>query len=280
MPPTLPRRARLAGAVVAALLLLLAFVALGFPYERLRARVEHEAERATEADVSIGSLGPGLGLTGPVLHASDVSVRTEEGALLRVDELRVGPALASLALRPALRVDARGSLGRAHGTVYLGERTGFSGTLEEIDLGSPPLARLLSRLGLTGRGRVDGTVRDGGTGLRGHVTFELTDGSFQHPSLPFALPYASLRGELEARDDGSIDVRHFGLDGPLLGAEVTGRVGAPAPHYSGSPLDLRATLHDVEPQARGLLQRLGVRVGRDGRADVRLAGTLSAPRVR
>ena len=114
MPGSTLRILRPFGIALAGLLLVAMFAVIRFPYERFAPRLERLIAGALDgASVSIREIGPAFGLSGPVLEARSVVI---SGAIPR--EIRLQP----LRLRPALSLRVfRGELALyvVHGCLHL-----------------------------------------------------------------------------------------------------------------------------------------------------------------
>jgi hypothetical protein len=75
---------------------------------------------------------------------------------------------------------------------------------------------------------------------------------------------------------GAIRVESARLDGPMVAGSATGRIGLAA----DPTLDLQLDLQVPDPNLRGMIAPLGVRLDAEGRASVRLLGTLGQPVLR
>jgi len=276
-----PRWLLVVGIPVAGLLLVAFFVYTGFPYERLREGLARQVEAATGADVTIGSLGPGLTLLGPGLRAGQVVATPRGGDPVRIDSALVRPAwsFAWLGGDPALAVDVAGELGGVDGTVVLGAPLRFAGGLEAVALERLPLGRAGPGRSVPGRagGDVDLTLAPGGP--EGEIDLEARSGTIALPSLPMALPFESLDTDVTLGGEQRAEVRTFSLEGPMLAVRGDGTVGASG-RPEAAPLDLRVQLEVREPGLRQTGERLGVALDAQGHGEVRIGGTVGQPVVR
>jgi len=85
-------RVRALGWGIAALLLTALFVARGFPYERLSPLLTAAVARSTPLTLHVQELAPSLSLLGPGIRATDLRITAPDGAVIRVDALRLRPA--------------------------------------------------------------------------------------------------------------------------------------------------------------------------------------------
>jgi type II secretion system protein N len=274
-----PRLLRWAGLPLAAALLTLFFVYLGFPYERLAGLVSAQAGRALGARVDVQSVGPALTWAGPGFEARGIGIRWDGNRRLQLDRALMRPAWSLAWLRgvPAFHTELEGPPGRVAG-VWTRDGS-FAGDVEGLDLRAVPFDVFWS--GDAPQGRVDAQadLRWSAAGPEGELRFEAREGSLTLPDVPMALPYESCRGELVFGGDSLVALESFALDGPLLAVAGKGSVGH-APRFSAAPLRLELELEAREPMVQSMLRSAGVRVARDGSAAVVLAGTPGTPQLR
>lgn len=281
MPPRLAggRTARIAAVGCACAALTGTFVLWGFPYDRAAASMVAAIERATPLALQIGELGPHLSPLGPGLEATGLRVVAPNGGALRVERLRLRPAwsLDWLRLRPALWLDAELAGGSAEGRLGFAPSASFAGRLAAIDLAQLPVAAFWP--GATLRGHLEGSfaLHREGRGAAGVVALEARDGSASLPTLPLPLPFETLSVELELGEDPRVRIAALHLAGSALRADGTGTLG-PAARLAGAPLDLALEL-EADPSLRPALQSLGIRLRPDGRAQLRITGTLDRPEL-
>ncbi len=262
---------------IAALLLTALFVARGFPYERLSPLLTAAVARSTPLTLHVQELAPSLSLLGPGIRATDLRITAPDGAVIRVDALRLRPAwsLCWLRLRPCFRLALALAGGSADGT--LGSEPSFAGELAGIDLAQLPLATLWPGGALAGR--LDATVdlSSGAGGPEGSIALQAREGSIGLPRLPLPLPFETLSARLALGGDAMVRIEELELLGPGLELRGEGQVGRAA-DFAQAPLDLRIEFEAQAPLANGL-RSFGVRVGRDGRGALQLTGTPTRPVV-
>jgi hypothetical protein len=192
--------------------------------------------------------------------------------------LRPAWSLAWLRGVPAVYAEIETDVGGAAGTLVLGASGGWSGDLEQVAVGKLPLSELAPAGTVDGvlDASVDIQLRE--EGPEGRVTFEARDGSIGLPNFPMAIPFEKLSGDLIFGDEAYVAVERLDLEGPLLSAGVTGNV-LQAATFSAAPLRLEAEI-DASPSARGAIQSAGVRMSRNGKAKLRITGTVAQPNVR
>ncbi len=277
----LPRPLVWLGVPLLALALIATFMVMRFPYPLLRDFLVEEVRGATGVDLAIQELGPSFGLGGPAVRATNVRATWLSGESVELDHLKLRPAwsLAWLRGNPAIHADFAGPLGAASGTLTMGDAPGWDGDLEQVDAGRLPLATFFDGASL--EGRVDADVDlavPAGAAPEGSVTFEASEGSLALPGFPMALPYEQLRGDLVFGGETYLQVNSLELQGPLISGTATGTVGN-ARRFDSAPIRIEAEL-SAQPAMRAALQGAGIRIGRDGKAQVSISGTPANPVMR
>jgi len=276
----LPRPLLVVGVPLAGLLLVSLFIYLGFPYDKLGDRISSEVERAGGVRIDFADLGPSLQFAGPGIRASGVRATLADGATIRLESAMLRPAwsLAWLRGMPAVYAEIASEVGNAEGTLVLGGSGGWTGELEQVDVGKLPLS------GFESLGTLDGTVDAtidllrGEKGPVGSVSFEARDGAVGLADFPMQLPYEKLTGELIFGDDAYVAIRTLSLEGPMLNADVKGNV-LHADVFAEAPLRLEVEI-DAKPVIGAALRSAGVRLNRNGKAKARITGTVGTPKVR
>ncbi len=278
--PSLRRLQRVAIPAGAALLTLL-FVAIGFPYDRLRDVAAAKAGQMLGAQVRMASLAPTLSLLGPGVAASELSVTLADGRHFGVAKARVRPAWSAAWLRgrPALHVDVTAAEGHAAGTLVLGPEPGFAGTVSDVDLAKLPAAAALPGLSLDGTASGDVDLRRTPAGPRGAIDLTARGGSVAMPGMPIALPFETLVAKAAITDAALAEGVDVDLQGPMLTAKIRGSVGQ-APVVTNAPLDLQLQVKVVDPSLRPVLGATGLRLAQDGTAEMRLTGSVGRPLLR
>jgi len=278
----LPRWVRWFAAPAAAVLLTGLFVIAGFPYRELARRIEYHAERDLGMPLAIGGLYPTLGLAGPAFGSRDLQLTLPSGERFVLDSLELRPAwsLSWFRLVPAIHVDATSPIGNAEGTLVIGSERGFDGRLEDVELSELPLGALLRGFGLRGRVDADADLRSvPGAPVEGRLEFEASEGSFTLPNMPIAIPYDTLRGDVALGSGQMATIESMTLEGPMVSGDIAGTIGN-APQPGMGRLDLSARFEMHQPEMQGALRGLGVRAGRDGKATLKVSGTLARPDIR
>jgi hypothetical protein len=132
---------------------------------------------------------------------------------------------------------------------------------------------------LTGRLDADVSLEQRDGRVAGELELEVADGSFSAPGSPVAVPFEELEAELDFEDTGAIAVRALRLEGPMVSGEASGEIGA-APSLEDAPLSISGELRVTDPSLRGMLGPLGVTPDPEGRAKLRVGGTLFEPILR
>jgi type II secretion system protein N len=280
-PVELPPWVRTRAIPVAAALLTLLFVVTGFPYDRLAPAVAARVSQALGAQVSIASVGPSFSLLGPGVRASGISVLWLDGSQLKLDSLRVRPAwsFSWLRGRPALALRLAAPLGQVNGTLTLGSAPGFDGTVRDLELAKLPLQNLVPGASIDGKASGDLDLTNTPGGARGSFHVEARDGSVALPNLPFALPYTTLRGEVQLTDAALAELSSLELEGPLLSVRASGSVGRAA-LVLAAPLNLTLKLKVKDASVGPWLAAAGLHVGADGSSELRITGTAGQPLLR
>ncbi len=280
MNGALPRWVRVFGIPVVGVLLVLLFMLLRFPYERLLEPVAAQVSQASGTEVTIQHLGPALTLAGPAVEALGVRATLADGTALMAERARVRPAwsLSWLRLSPAIHLTVWTPLGEVEGTLVLSEERSWDGDVRDLDLARLPWTRSWGGTQLAARATGSLDVRLGAEGPEGELRFETSEGSLSLPGFPVALPFDRVTGDLALEGAKGIAVRSFELEGPMVSAEATGTIGR-ARQIAMAPLRLEVGL-EAEPSMRGPLASAGVRLGPDGTARLRISGTPSRPVIR
>jgi type II secretion system protein N len=256
------------------------FVLISFPYGRYGAWFAARLGASLGAHVRAVEVAPSLSWGGPVLRASQVTVQLQDGTRFDLDELRVRPAVSIswLWLDPAVRVWLESADGQVDGTFWLGESSGFSGQLKDVDL--EVLADGAAPEGVELRGRADAEldVESGPEGLRGVVNLDARKGSVAFPPYGLPVPFEELRGRFELDPESGVRVTTFELEDPALSLHAEGTLGA-EPSLEQGRLDLQGELEVRNPGLRAVLAD-AVRLDREGHAQLRLQGTLTRPILR
>ena len=274
----LPVTLRFLALAIAGITLVLIFIAIGFPYERLAEFIAAEVQRSSGVRVTFGDLGPSLQLMGPAIRGTDVSIQGS-GSDYRFDRALLRPAWSPSWLRgrPAIHADLEGPLGSVEGTYTMGPELGWDGVLEGIDLEAPLIRQILPTVHLTGSGAVEMDVKRGLSGPEGWVRFELAEGSIAFGDFPFAIPFERIAGSMTLGDESFLTIEELNLEGPLMNADVTGSVES-APVFADALLNLQVQIQ-AQPDVQNSLASAGVRFDKDGSARVRISGTPLQPLI-
>jgi type II secretion system protein N len=274
------RRVPIKRLALAAVALTAVFMALGFPYDRLAARIVERVERDTGARITHGPVALALVRWAPGLATSDLRIVTQSGT--RIDFTRAGarPALSLswLGGRPALGVELDSAQGDARGVATLGEPSGYRGRVERFDLALLPQDGAGRGVRITGRADADVDLEFRDDGAVGEVAFDAREGSVQHPQLPLPLPFERLEGEIGLGGETTAVIRELKLESALASGQASGTIGR-APSLVAAPLALEIGL-TVSGPVLGSLNAQGVEVGRGGQVLFQVSGTVGRPVVR
>lgn len=275
-----PTLVRILTVLFATIGLVLLFMVLSFPYERLRGSFAERLTQATGVPVSIGELTPQLSLLGPGFEATEVRAQLRPDPLT-IDRLRIRPAwsMSWLAGRPAFAIELSSALGDAEGILLAGSEPGFKGVLKELDFAKLPISAIDPGTRVTGQGTSAIALRAGSAGAVGEIQISGQDGSIQLAEFPFALPYSELEGEVSLTEGGGYAIRSFTLDGPMVAIDLHGTVGR-ASRLDTAPLELQMRLELREPSAAPMLRQLGVPLGSGNSFELQIGGTVGRPVVR
>jgi type II secretion system protein N len=256
------------------------FVLISFPYGAYGAWFAARLGASLGADVRALEVVPRLSWGGPVLRASQITVQLPDGRRFDLEELRVRPAVSFswLWLDPALRVWLESADGQIDGTFWLGESSGFSGQLVDIDLEVLANGATPEGVELRGRADVELDVESGPEGLRGVVGIDARAGSLAFPPYGLPVPFEELRGRFELDPESGVQVTSFELEDPALSIQAEGTVGT-SPTLAQGRLELQGELEVRNPGMRAILAD-AVRFDREGHAQLRLQGTLTRPILR
>jgi type II secretion system protein N len=271
---------RITGIAIAAVVLTLFFMVLGFPYDRLAQRIAGQIERQTGTRVALGPVSLGLVHWAPGLEAESVRIVRPDGSRIDLDHLGVRPAFSLAWLRgtPAWATDVESAQGAASGVLTLGDAPGFDGGLYDVDLEVLPQEELGAPLQVKGRADADVDLVLGEEGPTGSVVFEARDGILAHPELPLPMPFEKIDGEIDLGGEDWARIRSFAFESPLASGRVRGTIGR-APRFALAPLRLQVEL-TVSGAVQGSLNAQGVEIGKHGEIRADVTGTPMRPVVR
>jgi type II secretion system protein N len=259
----------------AAAALLGVLIAARFPYQRLLGPLLAGASAATGAQIEVGEVGLSLGWSGPRLVARDLRLSWPGAAALSLAAVRVRPAWSPAWLSgvPLWHVEATGDPGTFQGVVASDR---VAGQWSAIDVDALPWILLGSTPPLHGRvsGEADLARQDGA--WRGSAKLQGAGGSVDLPGLPVAIPFEALEAQLELGAE-LITLSSGHIQGPLVTASIAGTADASSGAFSTWPLALEVAIEAIDPALREYLPPLGIQVSEDGRATVRVTGSLGSP---
>jgi len=264
-----------------AIILIVVFVAILFPWDSVARRISHEIGTATGSKVSIGKLRPTISARGPVLVAHDVMIEHPAVDRVHVTTLEIAPRFSTswFGAEPTLRVWADSALALIDGELRLGSSPSFVGHVGRVQIEELPLRLDASGFGIFGSIEADADVALDPRGvLTGRIEFESHDLMIQSDLLPLAIPFTHAVGVVEMLPNGTTRIVSFEFDGHVLKGELSGDI-AMAHRSQSPPIDLETTLQVVDPGLRALAPSTGISFSRDGKVRLRLRGTLDAPEL-
>jgi type II secretion system protein N len=276
----LPRVVRRIGIPVAGIFLVSCFIFLGFPYEELGDRIVSELRRSSGVKLEFQTIGPSFQLTGPVILTTGLRAILENGQIIEIDRAALRPAFSLAWLRgdPAIHTSLEKASGRASGTLILGDSGGWVGEIEQADMADLPISQLADLPTFTGVVDASIDLLQSESGPDGRVTFVVSNGSISIVSFPIAIPFETITGDLAFGDDAYLVVERFDLAGPLMNGGVSGSV-LEASSFAQAPLRLEVQM-EGNPAAAAAMRSAGFRVDRNGKAKLRITGTVSRPDIR
>ena len=258
-------------------LLTLLFMYRSFPYDRIGESLARSLSRSTGARVTVREVTPHLQLAGPGIEILGVLIATPDGASWSIERARLRPAwsLSWLKLEPAIHTRVEVPGGVAEGIFTLAEPLDWQGRLQEVDLAQLPVASLWPGAAFSGtlEGRVD--LHSSPLGPDGIVRLEATDGTLSLPGIPAAVPFDQLTAALKLGEKFLFQIQSLRIQSPLFAATVKGSVER-GPSIAASVVNLQIQL-SAEPAVRPALEQADIRVSADGRATLRVGGTLAEP---
>jgi len=277
----LPRSLRLIGIPIAAFVLTTFFVLLGFPYQHLTSRATAMASQALEVEIEAASSGLTLGLAGPGFRFEGLRVETPTGDVYSIDDVRFGAAwaLSWFVLEPTLFVDVDSRLGKANGTIRIGDVSGWEGSFSAVQLSEIPFLESLLPVQLTGTLDADGSLHSVDGNYVGPLDFEIRQGVVAHPALALDLPFETLGGAMVFGGEAMVTIESFSLVGPMLEFDALGTIGN-GTSFDQRALDLDLRLTDLKPEVSMLVESFGITATADGTASFHIGGTGGAPDVK
>ncbi len=268
-------------AIPLAALLLLLFLVLLFPWDSLGRRIAWEISRVSGARVDVPNLAPAFTARGPVLRARGVTIEHPAVDRVLLRELEIAPRFSTswLGGDPTLRVWAQTGLGDVDGVLRLGGEPAYRGRVSEVEIDRLPLRLDATGVRLSGRIEADADVAlDPNGTLQGRVDFESPNLTIQSTQLPLAIPFTGARGGIEILESGATRIDSVVLEGEVVEGELSGEIGLV--HRSQSPpLDMTGHLVIHDRTLRQLAPGAGLLLSPDGEADIRVSGTIDAPRI-
>ena len=268
------------GVPIAALILIVFFAFLQFPYDDFRQPLSNQLQRITKGEVQIGGIEPTLGWTGPGMAALDINLTQPGQPRIRIDRLAMRPSWSSgwFRMEPTLQLDLDSPMASADGVLALGDTPGWSGQIDIPDLSALPLPAE-STVDLTGSLHTEADLLLPNAGPMGPVRFEALSGSFTHPEMPIPVQFDRLTGELQLGGQALVELKEVLLDGPIIAADIEGVV-LPGAGNRDPALDMDVIIEVKSAPLKAMMRGMGLRLDRSGLTSFKLGGTLSRPITR
>ena len=264
-----------------AILALAIFIALLFPWDSVARRIAHELAAASGSQITIGQLRPTISARGPVLAANDLLIHHPAVDRVRIRTLEIAPRLSTswFGAEPTLRFWADSELALVDGVLRLGESPTFVGEVSRVEIEKLPLRLDSSGFGVFGLVTAQADVLLDPRGiLTGRVDFESPDLMIQSDRLPIPIPFTRATGVIEMLPNGATRIESVEVEGNIIEGRVSGEISM-AHRSQSPPIDLEAQLQIVAPDLRRLAPGAGIPISPDGKANLRLQGTLDAPEI-
>jgi len=262
-----------------AVILILLFIVVGFPWDSLARRIAWEISSASGSRVTIDHLAPAITARGPVLRARNVVIEHPAIDHVRLDEFEVAPRFATSWFRgePTLRIWADSPLGRIDGVLQIGETSAFEGQVSRVELARMPLRLEASDVRIAGRldADTDMILTPEGT-LHGRIAFSSPSLQISSSRLPIPLVFSHAEGVIEILETGATRIDDVSLEGPALTGELEGDIGL-VHHSQPPPVDLTARVQLLDPALQQLAKAADLRLSSNGPTAVRVHGTVDAP---
>lgn len=263
------------------LVLILGFIALGFPWDSLARRIAWEISSASGISVSIDDLAPALTPRGPVLRAREVVIQHPAVDRVRLLELEIAPRWSTswFSGNPRLRIWADSELGLADGVLGLGDTSSFVGRVSGVELAQLPLRLDASGVRISGRldADVDVALDPNGT-LSGRVAFSTPSLVIESNQIPMAIPFSRAEGVIVILENGATRIESVEFEGELLEGKLSGEIGL-VHHSQAPPIDLELEFRIVDVALRQLAQAAGLSISPNGEISMRLGGKLDHPEI-
>ncbi len=269
--------ARRAGPWLGALLLVLGFSALAFPWQRLAPAAFEALAARTGVRVAAQQLSTTFGWRGPLLRARGVVVTLPDGREIALDEARARPALSLdwLRGRPVAYVEVDAPFGRWRGA--LGTHR-IAGKLDQGNLAALPFGAMQTPWsGLTSLDL--GLARSANDTWAGDIEVASENGGLTPPGLAIGVPYDHFEGRLALAEGGGARVESFEFEGPMFAASGQGALGQLQPDPALAQLDLEVELVLRDQSLRPLLVEAGLVLGPGGKTRLRVRGPPGSPQV-
>ena len=275
----IPRPILWIGVPILALLLVISFVFLRFPFGEFSPTLARQISQATGGEVFIGDIESKWTWAGPGMAARDVRIVMPTRSRIDIDPLSVRPAWSTSWLwgEPALKVVAQSTIGSLDGIVEIGDLTSWSGEFTEVDLAQLPLP---ATEGFAVEGILNGAADLilAPDGAYGPLSFDAVSGQLNHSALPIGVEFDLVSADLLLDGPNLVEIRRLEFTGPIIEVSASGNVLPGGPQQEPR-LDLGVDLEIKNPPLRTMMQGMGLPIGQTGRASFSLQGTPSDPRL-
>jgi type II secretion system protein N len=276
----LPRPLIAIGVPCAGVLLVAFFLIRGFPYDKLGELIAKRIEQSHGIHLTVGDVGPALQLAGLALEGTQLRVAFPDRSPQQIHRALIRPAwsLSWFAGEPTVHVKLESPSGSADGTLRWNGSASWVGTIRDARPELPPISDWIPIGGFEGALEATLDVSLDETGLKGRVEFEIRDGSASIPGFSGPLPFESLTAAASFGGDAYVKLTSLSFEGPLASGSGSGKIGR-AESLEQAPIGFEFQL-DIKPELARAVGDGRAKIKPDGRALVRISGTVKKPRIR
>lgn len=279
------RLVRWLGISLAAVLLTLFFVYLGFPYDRLTRYALRGVDQNQGVQILVGSASPNIEWLGPGIALEDVVIVPSNNPRIHLDRVALRPAWSFSWFRaiPAVHASIEARFGEIDATAQLANPLRLTGTFFLIDVRELPLPERTPEIPLRGELEIEfdlsGSLDDSGGPWEGTLKLTSEGGSVALPDFPVVIPYDEFESLVRLGGDPLLAIEVGRMDGPLVSATLSGSVRGERLDQAGV-LDLDLVTQSNDESVHKAMRDLGFDVDGSGQANLRLEGTLAKPLLR
>ena len=279
------RLVRWLGIPLAAILLTLFFVYLGFPYDRLTRYALRGVDQNQGLQVLVGSASPSVAWLGPGIALRDVVIVPSNNPRIHLDRVELRPAWSFSWFRavPAVHASIEAPSGDIDATVQLENPLRLTGTFTLVDARELPLPERTPEIPLRGEVKIEfdvsGSLDNSGGPWEGTLKLTSEGGSVAFSGFPVAIPYDELESLVRLGGDQLLAIEVGRMDGPLVSATLSGSIRGERLDPAGV-LDLELITQSNDESVHKAMRDLGFDVDGGGQANLRLEGTLAKPLLR